>query len=88
MKRWIKASSQAKTFNSYTIEEAVELGEIGEDEDWDSEDGLKAKNIYIPTNDECPYIGVQYEDGSYWIYGARVDHKCSYDEMCDYFNLT
>jgi hypothetical protein len=34
-----------------------------------------AKRIYISDNDECSLIGVEYENGECWIYGARMDQK-------------
>lgn len=49
-------------------------------------------NGYIPvtvyydaTTDECPYIGIQYNDSRYGIIGGNVDRIMPFDEMIDYF---
>lgn len=39
------------------------------------EEFMYAKYFYISDNKECPYMGVEYEDGSIWIYGGRVDSE-------------
>ena len=40
--------------------------------------------VYVPENDECPYIGCEYEDGTYWIYGAKKSKQVTYEEMEQY----
>lgn len=37
--------------------------------------------FYVSDMDECPYIGVKYNNGELWIYGANADRKVSVDEM-------
>lgn len=34
-----------------------------------------AVTIYCTWDDECPYIGVELENGEYWVYGAHNDHQ-------------
>ena len=40
-----------------------------------------AKYIYVSKNEECPYIGIEYIDGSIWVYGAKKDCKVCYEEL-------
>ncbi len=51
-----------------TEEEHVKM--FGEESTFD--DG-KLAFLYVSTNEECPYIGVEKTNGALWVYGARVD---------------
>lgn len=52
---------------------------------WDYTDETKtAVFIYISDFDECLYIGVEYSDGSVWVYGARADREVTCEELAWY----
>lgn len=45
--------------------------------------------LYVSTNEECPYIGVEKTNGELWIYGARVDGQVdTLEEVIDYLKLS
>lgn len=43
---------------------------------------IDAVAVYISSNDENPYVGVEYIDGRFSIVGCRADCEVSYEEMC------
>ena len=42
------------------------------------------KFVYLSDNDECPYVGCEYIDGTFSVVGVCVDQFCSYDDMVHY----
>lgn len=43
-----------------------------------------ARKIYYIWDDKCPYIGVELNNGEYWVYGAHNDHRVeSVEEIID-----
>ena len=41
----------------------------------------EARYIYISEYPDCPYIGVEYETGQVWVYGARRDCEVNLQEL-------
>lgn len=41
------------------------------------------KHIYVNFDIDCPYIGIETNNGEYYVYGAKFDSKVSCDEMYD-----
>lgn len=57
--------------------------DISDEPEW-----IGAKMFYVSENAECPYVGVEYENGELWIYGARKDHKCeNIEEVMSYLEM-
>lgn len=70
-----------KVARAQFVREYGEIDEIIGEEDMNN----LVEWVFISELDECPYIGVQYEDGTLYVYGARVDREVrDIDEMEDY----
>lgn len=37
--------------------------------------------IYLSELDECPYIGIEYENGEVWVYGNKADKEVTCCEL-------
>lgn len=42
--------------------------------------------VYLSDNEDNPYVGVEYEDGSYSIVGCCTDCEVTFDEMYELLN--
>jgi hypothetical protein len=60
----------------------------GKMEDYIGIDGNTVLHVFVPTNHDCPYIGIRYKDGSLYVYGCRVDRKVTEDELLHYMSIT
>lgn len=38
-------------------------------------------NLYVSDDEGCAYIGVEYENGDLYVYGARIDRKTTVAEL-------
>lgn len=67
-----------------TEEEHVKM--FGEESTFD--DG-KLAFLYVSTNEECPYIGVEKTNGALWVYGARVDMQVdTLEEVIEFLKMS
>ena len=42
---------------------------------------IGAKRFYESDNDECPFLGVEYENGELWVYGVREEQQVDMDTL-------
>lgn len=40
-----------------------------------------AETFYLSKNDECPYIGVAYENGDVWVFGNNNDSLIDLEDL-------
>lgn len=52
-------------------------------EDVNVSDGKKVVAVYISDDDECPYVGTEYDDGTFGVCGLRVDSIVTKQRMID-----
>lgn len=57
--------------------------EYGMDADDFKQKGKDIKNFIIPEDEENPYIGVEYSDGTFWRYGTGRDLEVSKKELAE-----
>lgn len=45
--------------------------------------------LYVSTNMECPYIGIETTNGELWVYGARVGNRVdTLEEVIEFLKLS
>lgn len=83
MKRVIRASSDYRKFDGYSLDEVREF--YPEYQSWPV-DYSRAKEIYIPRNRNNAYIGVKYRDG-FRLVGDGEEFPVSFSLMSDYLSV-
>ena len=70
----------------YTVEEFMDLSDSAAEEvkEWYGEDVVKLYWIELGDDNVGAFIGVEYAEGTYAVYGCRRDTEgLTYEQMCD-----
>jgi len=80
-----EAAKETKIDGATTISKKDFIKKYAEEYGMDADDfkqkGKDIKNFIIPEDDENPYIGVEYSDGTFWRYGVGRDLEVTRKEL-------